>query len=143
MHIDQTFDASISCVHHYLPSEASELLKGRVRAINVWRPIGHPVAHKPLAMADWRTLEAERDLVPVRHFYADRESSAFAVRYNAAHRWFYLADQTPEEVVLLKIYDSAEDRARAVPHSAFLDASSKPDAPHRQSIEVRALVFSD
>ena len=52
--------------------EAETLLKGRVRIINVWRPIGHPVAHKPLAVSDWRSLDTEHDLVPVRFIYPDR-----------------------------------------------------------------------
>ena len=44
-----------------------------MRIINVWRPIGHPVAHKPLAVSDWRTLDTQHDLVPVRFIYPDRE----------------------------------------------------------------------
>ena len=65
----------------------------------------------------------------------------FSVKYNPAHKWYYLSNQTPEEVTLIKCYDSEEDRARLTPHSAFLDSSSPKDAPHRESIEVRALVF--
>ena len=72
MHIDQTFDASVKRVHYHLGDEADRLLKGRVRIINVWRPIHHPVAHKPLAVSDWHTLDAEHDLVPIRLIYPDR-----------------------------------------------------------------------
>ena len=64
VHIDQTYDASVKRVHYHLPDEAERLLKGRVRIINVWRPIQNPVAHKPLAVADWRTVD-QQDLVPV------------------------------------------------------------------------------
>ncbi|KAI1408298.1 hypothetical protein F5Y13DRAFT_204988 [Hypoxylon sp. FL1857] len=40
VHIDQTYSAALSRVPHHLPAEeASELLKGRVQIINVWRPI--------------------------------------------------------------------------------------------------------
>ena len=43
---------------------------------------------------------------------------------------------------MLKCYDSKEDgRARFTAHSAFDDPSSPPEAPARESIEVRALVF--
>ena len=72
MHIDQTYDASVKRVYHHLGEDADRLLKGRVRIINVWRPIQHPVAHKPLAVSDWRYLDAENDLVPMRHIYPDR-----------------------------------------------------------------------
>ncbi|KAH9939805.1 hypothetical protein B0H21DRAFT_711080 [Amylocystis lapponica] len=143
VHIDQTFDASVKRVHYHLGDEAETLLKGRVRIINVWRPIGHPVAHKPLAVSDWRTLDTTHDLVPVRFIYPHREGGTFTVRYNPNHKWYYLSSQTPDEVTLIKCYDSREDRARLTPHSAFLDTTSPPEAPHRESIEVRALVFSD
>ncbi|KAH9939814.1 hypothetical protein B0H21DRAFT_31508 [Amylocystis lapponica] len=143
VHIDQTFDASVQRVHYHLGDEAETLLKGRVRIINVWRPIGHPVAHKPLAVSDWRTLDTTHDLIPVRLIYPHREGGIFTVRYNPSHKWHYLSSQTPDEVTLIKCYDSKEDRARLTPHSAFLDATSPPEAPHRESIEVRALVFSD
>ena len=46
------------------------------------------------------------------------------MKYNPNHRWYYLSNQTPDEVTLIKCYDSEVDRARLTPHSAFLDASS-------------------
>jgi len=141
VHIDQTFEASVARVHRHLGADADRLLKGRVRIINVWRPIQNPVAHKPLAVSDWRYVDTEHDLVPVRFLYPDREGGTFSVKYNPNHRWYYLSDQTPEEVTLIKCYDSEVNRARLTPHSAFLDAGSPPEAPHRVSIEVRALVF--
>jgi len=143
VHIDQTYESAVRYVRDHLPEEADTLLKGRVRIINVWRPISHPVAHKPLAFADWRTLDPAHDLVSMRYIFADRIGNTFVVRYNPGHRWYFMSDQTPEEVALFKIYDSKEDRARLAPHSAFVDKSSPPEAPQRVSIEVRAMVFSD
>ncbi|GBE83119.1 hypothetical protein BKA93DRAFT_725632 [Sparassis latifolia] len=142
VHIDQTFQASINRVHYHLGDEAERLLQGRVRIINVWRPIGAPVAHKPLAVSDWRKLDLN-DLVPTRLIYPHREGSTFSVRYNPNHRWHYLSGQTPDEVLLIKCYDSFEDRARLTPHTAFTDKSSPPEAPTRESIEVRVLVFDN
>ena len=72
MHIDQTYEASVKRVHQLLGADADRLLKGRVRIINVWRPIRNPVAHKPLAVSDWRYLDTEHDLVLVRFIYPDR-----------------------------------------------------------------------
>ena len=49
---------------------------------------------------------------------------------------------TPDEVVLLKIYDSAGDGiARLTAHSAFEDPTSPADALPRKSIELRAVVL--
>ena len=140
MHIDQTYEATIKRVHQLLGADAPRLLQSRTRLINVWRPIHHPVAHKPLAVSDWRHL-SEKDLVSVHFIYPHRTGSTYSVRYNPEHKWYYLSGQTPDEVTLIKCYDSEVDRARLTPHSAFLDASSPAEAPHRESIEVRALVF--
>ena len=140
VHIDQTFEASVNRVRRHLGDDAERLLKSRVRIINVWRPIGYPVYHKPLAVSDWRYLD-HNDLVPVRFIYPHRVGGTYSVRYNPQHKWHYLSNQTPDEVTLIKCYDSKEDKARLTPHSAFLDDRSPKDAPQRQSIEVRALVF--
>jgi len=141
VHIDQTFEASVARVRRHLGDDAERLLKSRVRIINVWRPIGHAVAHKPLAVADWRTLNVERDLVSSRLIYPDYAGSNYTVRYNPQLKWHYLADQTPEEVTLIKCFDSDEGKARLTPHTAFLDKTSPESAPSRQSIEVRSLIF--
>ena len=131
-------------VHQLLGEDAPRLLRGRVRLVNVWRPIAHAVHHAPLALGDWRTLTAN-ELVPVRYVYPDREGATFSVRYSDAHRWWYLSEQRPDEVTLIKCFDSetGEGCARLTPHTAFRDATSPKDAPHRQSIELRALLFDE
>jgi hypothetical protein len=42
-------------------------------------------------------------------------------------------------------YDSVQDGSVALfaPHSAFADPATPPDAPLRESIELRALIFYD
>ncbi|TRX88508.1 hypothetical protein FHL15_010623 [Xylaria flabelliformis] len=141
VHIDQSYSASLSRVPHHLPAEeAAELLKGRVQIINVWRPI-KTVERDPLAVADAHSV-AEEDLVPIGLIYPTRKGETLAVRHSPAHRWYYKRGLTPQEVLLIKCFDSKTDgRARRIPHTAFVDPSSKPDAPARESIEVRCLVF--
>ncbi|KAI1809131.1 hypothetical protein GGS20DRAFT_580956 [Poronia punctata] len=141
VHIDQSFSAALSRVPHHLPAEeASELLKGRVQIINVWRPI-ETVERDPLAVAEAHSV-AEDDLVPVGLIYPNRKGETLSVRYSPAHRWYYKRGLTPDEVLLIKCFDSkADGRARCVPHTAFVDPTSKPNAPQRHSIEVRCLVF--
>jgi hypothetical protein len=64
------------------------------------------------------------------------------LRYSPAHRWYYFPDMDVSEALLLKCYDSETDgRARFLPHSAFDDPTSPPDAPPRESIEVRTIAF--
>jgi hypothetical protein len=81
------------------------------------------------------------DLVPVKLIYPDREGETYSVRPNEGHKWFYVNEQRPEEVLLIKCFDSKTDgRARRVPHSAFVDEERENERT-RESIEVRALVF--
>ncbi|KAJ2977050.1 hypothetical protein NQ176_g4595 [Zarea fungicola] len=142
VHVDQSARASLSRVSHYLPGDAEELLQGRVQIINVWRPI-KAVQRDPLAAMDAKSL-SDADLVPVGLIYPNRNGETLHVRYNESQKWFYKSHMTPDEVFLLKCFDSKTDgRARCVPHSAFTDSTAPHDAPTRESIEVRALVFHE
>ena len=48
----------------------------------------------------------------------------------------------PKNVLLLKTYELETDgRARFLGHSAFDDPDTPPDAPTRESIEIRAMAF--
>jgi hypothetical protein len=59
------------------------------------------------------------------------------------NRWFYKSGLTPDEVILIKCFDSKLDgRARRVPHTAFHIPGTE-DKESRESIEVRALVFHE
>jgi len=87
---------------------------------------------------------APADLMPSDLIYRDRIGETYSVTWNPAHRWFYLSGMTPDEALLVKCYESVTDgRARFAPHSAFTDPAAPPDAPLRESIELRTLVFHD
>ena len=142
MHIDQSYSASLNRVQHHLPELAPKLLKGRVEIINVWRPIHHPILKDPLAVADAHSVP-DTDLVPVGLIYPDRRGETYTVKPNKGHKWYFLYGQTPEEVLLIKCFDTKVDgRARRVPHTAFVNKETEGERP-RESIEVRALVFHE
>ena len=62
--------------------------------------------------------------------------------YNPRHRWVYFPEMRTDEALLIKCFDSARDgRARLSVHTAFEDPSTPPDAPARESIEIRTLAF--
>jgi hypothetical protein len=126
---------------HLPPDEVDELLKHRFAEINVWRPIRGPVQSSPLAVCDALSIDP-RDFVPSDLVYPDRVGETYRFKYNPNHRWFYFPRLDRDEAILLKCYDSKEDgRARFTAHTAFEDPSSPADAPPRESIEVRALIF--
>ncbi|KAJ2932390.1 hypothetical protein H1R20_g4691, partial [Candolleomyces eurysporus] len=146
VHVDQTEDSALRRVHKHLPEdEANRLLSlpnQRVRIVNVWRPIENVVAHNPLAVADWRSVKHARDLVVTRKMLqpGKGEGGTYNVRHNEEHKWYYMRDMTPNEVVLLKCSDTqGVDEggiAKMCLHTAFKDETSDPEAPSRQSIEV-------
>jgi hypothetical protein len=141
VHVDQTVTSGANRVREHLPDEAEELLKGRVQVINLWRPIRGPVQDTPLAMLDGRTVK-DGDLVASDLIYPNRRGETYSVKYSSDHRWFYFPEMTPDEAILLKCYDSETDgRTRFGPHTAFVDPNTPADAPPRESIELRTLVF--
>jgi hypothetical protein len=142
VHNDQTVVSGPRRVRDHLPAEEAESrLQARHAIINLWRPITYAVQNWPLAMCDAQSIEPE-DLIPTDLVYPDRVGETYSFAYNPKHRWAYFPDLCPEEVLLLKIYDSKTDgTARLTAHTAFDDPTSRPGAPPRRSIELRTLVF--
>jgi hypothetical protein len=126
---------------HLEPDEADVRLRQRFMEINVWRPIVGPLEDAPLAVCDARTI-APDDLIASDLIYRDKVGETYAVARNPAHRWFYFPKMQPDEVILIKCYDSDEDNlGRFTAHTAFDDPTTPANAAPRESIEVRALVF--
>ncbi len=141
-HNDYTLKSGPQRVRDLLPAEeAEERLQHRFAVINVWRPIRGPVQDAPLAVCDAASMTQD-DFNETDLKYEDRTGEVYSVSHNPNHRWFYFPQMERNEAMLLKCYDSATDgRARFTAHSAFEDPTSPPDAPARESIETRTLVF--
>ena len=137
VHIDQNKVAAHGRVRHFLPTEAEDLLKNRVRIINVWRPLNGPVQCSPLAFADSKTVSDEA-LVSVEHRYPDRTGETLSVKH-MDEQWYYCSGLENDERILLECFDS--EKGGRVPHTAFVDPRSPVGGRQRESIEVRALVF--
>ncbi|HEX4159023.1 MAG TPA: CmcJ/NvfI family oxidoreductase [Rhizomicrobium sp.] len=143
VHVDYTGRSAPQRVRDLLPGEANRLLARRFAFINVWRPIGDIVRDAPLALCDARSVAA-RDLVPADLIYKNRTGEIYYATFDTRHRWLYVPEMGPDEVILLKNYDSALDgRARFTPHAAFLDPTAPEWARPRESIEIRAIAFFD
>jgi hypothetical protein len=139
-HNDYTLKSGPQRVRELLPAEADVLLKNRFAVINVWRPIRGPVQASPLAVCDAASM-VQHDFVVQDLKYPDRTGEVYSVTYNPDHRWFYFPHMEQTEVLLLKCYDSDPGRTRFTAHTAFADPTSSADAPARESIEARTLVF--
>lgn len=143
VHIDQTPWAGEERVRLHTGEDAGQLLKERVQIINVWRPINGVVEDHPLALADYRSVDWENDLVPVALRYQTREGETFSVKYSPKLKFYYKSKIDTDEVYLIKCFENKLDgRARLTPHTAFTDPNTSDNAKPRESIEVRALVFT-
>ncbi|KAH9483451.1 Hydroxylase/desaturase CTB9 [Psilocybe cubensis] len=145
VHIDQSNDASVARVHLHMPAaDVPKLLSKRFQIINLWRPIHHTALDYPLALCDSRSVDPT-DIVPVKLIFPDRVGELLSVKHSEKHKWWYLRGMTPDDIVLIKCYDSVQDGSVAVatPHTAFYDPTAPDGAIPRESIELRALVFYD
>ena len=112
----------------------------RFAIINIWRSIGGKVVDTPLALCDARSISA-RDLVVAELRYRDRTGELYLLQESSRHRWAYFSEMDRNEALVFKQYDSQVNGiARFTPHSAFDLPDIPPDAPLRQSIEIRCLV---
>jgi len=147
-HCDKTLETSRAMlVEKFGAEEAARLSRSRVRLINFWRPIKEPVARNPLAVMDWRTLNFKDaseggDLNNVRRIRPTYENYALNISYNPNHQWYYISDQTPDEVLLFKCYDSQEEgnTALSTPHASW-DEEKNKDLPIRKSVDMRFFVL--
>jgi len=141
VHNDYTEWSGPQRVRTFLPNEADDLLGRRFAVIQVWRPIRRPVESWPLAIADAQTISTE-NLVVTERRYPDRIGQTYAITHNPAHRWYWFPRMRPDEALVFKTYESQKQgRARWTAHTAFEDLTTPPDAPPRESIEIRTLAF--
>jgi hypothetical protein len=141
VHVDHTARSGPQRARDLLGAEADELLKGRVQVINLWRPLHGPLRDAPLAVCDAKSVDAD-DLIPSDLVYRDRTGETYSVAYSPDHRWYYVPEMRPDEVLLLKCCDTLDNgQARFMPHTSFTDPTTPADARPRESIELRTLVF--
>ncbi|KAE8136797.1 hypothetical protein BDV38DRAFT_283735 [Aspergillus pseudotamarii] len=107
VHLDQSPYATVKRVRMLRGSRADQLLKGRIRVINLWRPLD-VVKNWPLALGDGRTMGLS-DLVAVDLVRKDYVGETMYQKYRPGFRWYYLHHQTPDEICLFKNFDSEKD----------------------------------
>lgn len=141
VHSDYTPKSGPQRVRDVLPDEADDLLKGRVAFFNVWKPLFEVVEELPLACCDAQS-QLDDDFLIMELKYRERTGEIYVLRHSDNHKWWYFPKMTPEQALILKTYDSETDgRARFMGHSAFEDPTTPPNAPKRQSIELRTMAF--
>jgi hypothetical protein len=114
---------------------------GHIVQVNVWRPMVGPVRRSPLAVADASSVPSAA-LVATDQVFPDRVGEIYQVAHDPTLRWYWAPRMERDEVLLIKGWDSRDDgRARFTPHGAFRLPGQRPDAPPRESIEVRTYLL--
>ena len=145
VHVDYTVDSGPKRAADALGAEEVDRVLssgGRIVQVNVWRPIRGPVLRTPIALADAGSVHPDQ-LVATDQVFPDRVGEIYQLAHAPDQRWYWVPRMEREEVLLIKGWDSLDDgRARFTPHGAFQLDEQDPDAPPRESIEVRTyLVF--
>ena len=143
VHNDYTELSAPQRVRDMLPKQADDLLSRRFAIIQVWRAIRLPIQTDPLAICDARSLKEEALIKLTRH-YPHRTAETYHITCNPDHEWYYFPEMTRNEALVFKVYDSGKNaKVRYTAHTSFDNPISTPDAPPRESIEMRAFAFYD
>ena len=126
---------------HYTEAEADEKMSRRFMSINLAKPM-ETVEQNPFVLCAWPSF-ADQPYINNYRVYDDRVGETTRFTYRPSHEWYWLPQQQPNEVSMLKCYDSVTDGSvsRWSFHSASIDHSAPEDARCRKNVVVRSFVF--
>ncbi|KAH6839444.1 hypothetical protein B0I37DRAFT_386458 [Chaetomium sp. MPI-CAGE-AT-0009] len=115
----------------------------RIRVFTVWRPLVDVVQTDPLVCCDVRTVE-DSDLDIVQKVMDDTVEESMYLKRREGHQWYWMSDQTRDEVIVMTVWDSRRpfSKSVAVPHCAMVLPEHAPDAKPRESIELRFIAWN-
>ena len=125
----------------YTEAEAEAKMSRRFMSINLAKPM-ETVGQYPFVLCAWPSF-ADQPYITNYRIYDDRVGETTRFTYNPEHEWYWLPQQTPTEVSMLKCYDSTTDGSvsRWSFHTACTDPTAPDDAPCRKNVVVRSYVF--
>ena len=126
---------------NYTPEQADAKMAKRFMSINLAKPM-QTVQQNPFVLCAWPSF-ADQPYITNYRVYDDRVGETTRFTYRPEHEWYWLPQQQPNEVSMLKCYDSITDGSvsRWSFHSACVDPSVPRDAPCRKNVVVRSFVF--
>ena len=121
---------------------------GRCVLYQTWRALTAPPQDFPLAVCDWRTVDAG-DIVPLVYHVAPEQADGEDVTYRSQgsrhrdrHEWWYFPDLTVDEVLVFVGYDSERGDRPSSLHVSFEDPTVSAPVP-RASVESRFFALFD
>lgn len=145
-HVDFNEPALRQWVARLAPDRADELAAKRLVNVNVWRGT-IPVENMPLAVCDAGSVE-KADFLRVGFGRHDGglppdAPAGLNMAYSPRHEWYYYPDMQPDEALVFRLYDTGNPDWKMTGHTAFVDPTSDPASPKRQSFEVRTIAVFD
>jgi hypothetical protein len=125
----------------YTEAEADAKMARRFMSINLAKPMA-TVEQNPFVLCAWPSF-ADQPYITNYRIYDDRVGETTRFTYRPEHEWYWLPQQQPTEVSMLKCYDSVTDGSvsRWSFHTASIDHTAPADAPCRKNVVVRSFVF--
>ncbi len=126
---------------HYTEEEADAKMSRRFMSINLAKPM-ETVGQFPFVLCAWPSF-ADQPYITNYRIYDDRVGETTRFTYRPDHEWYWFPQQKPNEVSMLKCYDSVTDGSvsRWSFHTACIDPNAPVDARNRRNCVVRAFVF--
>jgi len=126
---------------YYTKEQAEAKMSRRFMSINLAKPM-ETVRQNPFVLCAWPSF-ADQPYITNYRVYDDRVGETTRFTHRPSHEWYWFPQQKPNEVSMLKCYDSVTDGSvsRWSFHSACIDPTAPPDAPCRKNVVVRAFVF--
>ena len=126
---------------HYTEAQADAKMSRRFMSINLAKPM-ETVRQSPFVLCAWPSF-ADQPYITNYRIYDDRVGETTRFTYRADHEWYWLPEQAPTEVSMLKCYDSVTDGSvsRWSFHTACIDPTAAEDAACRRNVVVRSYVF--
>ncbi len=126
---------------HYTEEQADAKMSRRFASINLAKPM-ETVGQHPFVLCAWPSF-ADQPYITNYRIYDDRVGETTRFTHRPEHEWYWLPAQKPNEVSMLKCYDSVTDGSvsRWSFHTACFDPTAPEDAPCRKNVVVRSFVF--
>ncbi|MGE0825182.1 MAG: CmcJ/NvfI family oxidoreductase [Candidatus Binatia bacterium] len=128
-------------LQHYTEAEADAKMARRFMSINLAKPM-ETIRQNPFVLCAWPSF-ADQPYITNYRIYDDRVGETTRFTYRPGHEWYWIPQQQPTEVSMLKCYDSVTDGSvsRWSFHTACVDPTAPEDAPCRKNVVVRSFVF--
>ena len=126
---------------NFSEEEADAKMSRRFVSINLAKPM-ETVGQYPFVLCAWPSF-ADQPYINNYRIYDDRVGETTRFTYRPDHEWYWFPYQKPNEVSMLKCYDSVTDGSvsRWSFHTACTDPTAPDDAPCRKNVVVRSFVF--